>query len=140
MKRLHSQIYTTLLPILKQEYKHIKTERSKDKYNPGGKFIANFLQDQELNILSQLYMYGQENGLNIDVLMHDGFFVRIVKGEVDVDFVNQNFIDNERLTNMVREKFGISTKFKVKEHDLSLVDKLQTISSNTPSYEMMKKE
>ncbi|KAH9244357.1 hypothetical protein BASA81_018253 [Batrachochytrium salamandrivorans] len=71
--------------------------------------------------------------------MHDGFFVRIQDG-VDADFINKNFIDNGKLTNVVMEEFGIDMKFKVKEHDLSLVDLLQTVSNEYPSYAMMKKD
>ncbi|KAH9244356.1 hypothetical protein BASA81_018252 [Batrachochytrium salamandrivorans] len=61
MKALHDQIYKVLVPALQQKFKGIKIKKG-DGYNLKGKFIANYLQDMELKVLSRLYQFGQENG------------------------------------------------------------------------------
>ncbi|KAH9262981.1 hypothetical protein BASA82_000004 [Batrachochytrium salamandrivorans] len=75
VKKLHDQIYGAFLAKVMSDHPEIKVKRS--DYNKKGQIIASYLQDIEFQMLSEIYKYGSNNGLLIDVLMHDGFFVRI---------------------------------------------------------------
>lgn len=118
MKKLHNQIYGVFLAKIISDRPDIKVK--KDDYNKQGKIIANFLQDIEFKILSKLYNYCETEGIIIDVLMHDGFFVRIT------DKVNENVINGylNKFNEIVNNSFDIDMKFKIKNHNKSLFEKI----------------
>jgi len=78
--KLHSQIYHTFIPSLLADNQEILSSIKKSRtYNKMGTFIANYLQSIEFQILVQLHNFSLKEDIHVDVLMHDGFFVRITE-------------------------------------------------------------
>lgn len=125
--KLHTQIYKMLIPMLLNDNHEIMTLINKSRtHNKFGKFIGNYLQSVEFKVLAKLYKYSLRQDIFIDVLMHDGFFVRIT------ETVNENFMASVLLqySDLVKKEFDMDFKFKIKPHDLSL--KVPDISEMTP--------
>lgn len=119
IKTLHNQIYELFLPKILKTYKEVKIDNR--IFNPEGKIVAAFLQSIEFKILCELFIYCRGQNIFIDVLMHDGFFVRITE-TVNEKIIQDSYLD--KFSNLIFDKFGIKMVFKIKEHDLSLVEKL----------------
>lgn len=135
IKKLHSQIYELLLPKVMSQCPELTNNIKRSKVdNKKGKIIANFLQHKEFQILSELYNYGTNNGLIIDTLMHDGFFVRITE-TINKKVIEEQFI--QKFEELCVSKFEISMKFKVKEHNTTI--QIDDNKDSIDSYDFVKK-
>lgn len=116
---IHSQIYGLLVPIILKNYPEMAAQVRKSRLrNKNGALVANYLQHKEFAILNEVYKVCVAHELSVDVFMHDGFFVRMTP-EVTKERVSEVI---PKLTEAVMDKFGFGMEFKIKEHDLSLVD------------------
>ena len=134
VSKLHNQIYGSFLATILHENPDVKVKQN--DYNSQGKFIGCYLQSIEFKLLTCLYNYCKSNGILIDVLMHDGFFVRITE-TINENIIKSKFLD--KFNKLIIEKFSIDMQFKVKEHNTTLCDKIDTFNGLS-SYEAMKKE
>lgn len=132
-KRIHNQIYKDLIPKLLEENSQVndilKRARS---YNKMGQFFSHYVQEIENQLLSYCYSFFNTKGISVDVLMHDGFFVRLTD-ETKEKQVTSFFPE---LKEFLLEATGYSMEFKVKPHNLSI--KLE--EKNYPAYADLKKE
>ncbi|MBC7408962.1 MAG: hypothetical protein H7339_11285 [Arcicella sp.] len=135
IRTLHNQIYTDLLSKMRVQFPEIdKYVRSSRATNKKGKIIANVLQEHEFQILTSMFKFCEKSGVLVDVLMHDGFFIRITD-VITEDVIKEKYIDS--FEKHVMESFGIPMKFKVKPHDTSIVIKEEPENNE---YELMKQE
>lgn len=117
LTKLHYQIYRFLLPRVLEESKDIHGFIKKSRsYNKHRAFIANHLQSLEFKILFAVSCFSEKEGAFVDVLIHDGFFIRLTEAVTEA-FVNKEMIP--KYEKLVLDQFGL--KFKIKPHDLSLV-------------------
>jgi hypothetical protein len=66
LKTLHIQIYELLLPKILVQYPKMAQTIGRSKLaNKHGKIIANYLQDIEFKLLSELYRFGIDNGYSL---------------------------------------------------------------------------
>jgi hypothetical protein len=135
MATLHNQIYNSFLNKIRLQFpdieKYVKNSRANNKK---GKVIANILQQHEFEILTSIFVLCKTNGILIDVLMHDGFFVRITD-TINEELIKDKFIS--QFENHILENFGIPMKFKVKPHDTSIIIKEEP---DDKEYENLKEE
>jgi len=132
---IHSQIYDTFVPLILKENPEMAAQVRKSRLvNKNGALVANYLQHREFTLLGELYNFCKANGMIVDVLMHDGFFVRITK-EVKKENVEE-FLP--KFSAHIKEKFNLNMQFKIKEHDLSLVDLID--NNGGSEYVKMKRE
>jgi hypothetical protein len=102
---LHRQIYKTFIPSVLSTNKDIMSLINKSRAdNKLGKFIGNYLQSKEFEILVCLYKFSLKHDIMVDVLMHDGFFARIT------EIVNENYL------NSMFPKYAAEVKEKTKLH------------------------
>lgn len=93
--KLHTNIYTNLLPLLLKESANktlmarIKAKRRKanKKYNFNGAFIADYLQNLENILLQSFYSYCIDNNVEVQSLFFDGLTVSKQSFELTDDFL-----------------------------------------------------
>lgn len=135
IKQLHTQIYSLLLSKITVECPELVNSIKKSKTeNKKGKIIANYLQNIEFKMLSELFKFGSENGLLIDTLMHDGFFIRITD-TINAKVIEENFIP--KFEELIKNKFNIDMFFKIKEHDNTI--KIEENQNTYLDYESVKR-
>lgn len=135
LMRIHSEIYGKLVPHIISSVPGMMEQIKKSRLrNRRGVLVANYLQDKEYGILSTLDEYCASKEIPVDVYMHDGFFVRITP-KVTEETVKGVFPEFKKL---VKDRFSVDMDFKIKEHDVSLVDLIDNDSSSP--YVKMKRE
>lgn len=76
---LHSQIYISLLPILKNQYKDfidiICKKKKKEKENLDGCILSNILQDIEKNIIVKVLEFFESKKFKVSTIIHDGLII-----------------------------------------------------------------
>lgn len=114
-KKIHDQIYKQLLPILLEKDTDLKNVYNSSRvFNKEGKLIANYLQVEEFKLLTTLYTYCRDNNIMVDVLMHDGFFVRIDEN-INEEIIKNKYLDE--FQKLIEKEYGFTMNFKVKPHN-----------------------
>lgn len=113
IKIIHSTIYDQLLPILLSKNLNIIPKRD---WNKKGQIISGYLQYREFNLLLSIYEYCKSEKMIVDVIMHDGFFIRI-EGDINHEYIERYLV---KFNETIKKTSGIDMKFKIKPHDISL--------------------
>lgn len=122
LMNLNSHLKNVLIPKLKQEFPTIWKRVLKKKVNQEGSFLANVVQHFECLILQECLQFAK-GCVEIDVLIHDGFQVRVGENLDIAQFVTdlQIHISKHVFENRVFKDI----KFKVKDFDQTLVNLLK---------------
>lgn len=128
MRLIHKQICL----LNQDEYKKIKTRK---EFNPSGTMVSVILCKIEHTILMTAVHYLITLGYSVDVLIYDGFMVRI-----DVNRpINQDILNN--ISDYVKEKTSYYMTFVEKPIvDMIDLDKYNTSMSNTQGTYLQDKE
>lgn len=120
-KAIHDQIYKELVPallksnpMLESKYKLLRG------YNREGKTFSTYIQDIECELLGHCLTYAKNNGLFIDVLMYDGFFIRLDENTTE-NTVEQHL---DPLAKYVLSQSGFEMKFTTKPHSNKITDEI----------------
>lgn len=85
LKSVTDHMAVELIPRLKMEFPDMWVDANRNHKNPGGSFLSLVLQHFESMVLTECVEYGKRLGVCIDVLIHDGFMVRIKDDETNME-------------------------------------------------------
>jgi hypothetical protein len=118
--QLHEVLYDKhgFINLFKRGAREIEMKKKQKMVNMNGSFLARFLQDFERTVLVECLDVAKSWGMMVEVLIHDGFLVRMNK-RVNKEQVETVLFDE--LCQALEARFpGLGITFAVKDFDLSL--------------------
>ena len=120
LSTLNQQLRNVLVPELKKEFPLI-WKRSKNKGNQVGSFLSSVVQFFETLLLNACLEFAKQKEVQVDVLIHDGFQVRVTP-DLDIEGFIRDLTEYIRIQDFKGRSFPM--QFLVKPFDNKIALKL----------------